>query len=232
MEIKERHSWNLTYKEAVELQNRLRKELCFSSVEGPVNFIAGADVSFSKKDNFFYAGITILDREHMHVVESVVESDITTFPYIPGLLSFREGPVLLKAFSQIKTIPDVIFFDGQGIAHPRGIGLACHIGLILGIPSLGCAKSRLYGYHKEVGEHFGDYQYLFHENDEVIGAVVRTKRSVKPLFISPGHNIDLDSCIQLVLECSRGYRIPEPVRRAHILVNRARLSDKRHLTDD
>jgi deoxyribonuclease V len=155
----------------------------------------------------------------MERVEEVTASGKVDFPYIPGLLSFRESPILLKAFAKIKSEPDVIILDAQGIAHPRGIGLASHIGLLLDKSSIGCAKTRLIGEYNEVGGEAGCHSPLTVKG-KVVGAVLRTRRNVKPVFVSPGHKIDLNTSIDLILKSCRGYRLPEPVRQAHNLVKK------------
>jgi deoxyribonuclease V len=167
----------------------------------------------------FYASVVVFELKTMERVEAVTASGKVDFPYIPGLLSFRESPILLKAFAKIKSTPDVILLDAQGIAHPRGIGLASHIGLLLDKPSIGCAKTRLIGDYNEMGEEVGCYSHL-KVQDKVVGAVLRTRKNVMPVFVSPGHKIDLDTSINLVLKSCRGYRLPEPVRQAHNLVKK------------
>ena len=161
----------------------------------------------------------------MERVETVTAKGKVDFPYIPGLLSFRESPILLKAFAKIMSTPDVVILDAQGIAHPRGIGLASHIGLLLDKPSIGCAKTRLIGDYNEVGEEVGCYSHLT-VKDKVVGAVLRTRKNVKPVFVSPGHKIDLDTSIDLVLNSCRGYRLPEPIREAHNLVKKIATGSK------
>jgi deoxyribonuclease V len=145
----------------------------------------------------------------------------TRFPYVPGLLSFREAPPLLEAFAKLQTQPDAVMIDGQGIAHPRRMGIASHLGLCLDVPTIGCAKSLLIGTFKEPGKRRGAMSRLMDKGD-VIGRVVRTRQDVKPLFVSVGHMIDLASAVRLVLKCGRGYRIPEPTRQAHLYVNELR----------
>ncbi|MHC4322481.1 MAG: endonuclease V, partial [Planctomycetota bacterium] len=185
-------------------------------------FVGQADRCSSagnKKSNMFYASVVVFELETMERVEVVTASGKVDFPYIPGLLSFRESPILLKAFAKIKSNPDVILLDAQGIAHPRGIGLASHMGLLLDKPSIGCAKTRLIGDYNEMGEEVGCYSHLTIK-DKVVGAVLRTRKNIKPIFVSPGHKIDLDTSIDLVLKSCRGYRLPEPVRQAHNLVKK------------
>ena len=158
----------------------------------------------------------------MEIVERTSYSQRVSFPYIPGLLTFREGPALLKAFEELNHRPDVVIFDGHGIAHPRGIGLASHMGLFLDVPTVGCAKKRLVGIHDKPGDKPGNYSLLMLDGKN-IGAVVRTKKKVKPVFVSQGHKIGLPTAVDVVLSMCAGYRLAEPVRKAHLEVNRIRL---------
>lgn len=224
MKIQHLHSWDLSYKEAIGIQRKLKERLILHDKDFPeqITIVAGADISYSKHSDLFFAAVILLEYPAMAVVEEACFTERVPFPYIPGLLSFREGPAVLKAFESIHNIPDVVIFDGQGIAHPRGIGLASHMGLLLDIPAIGCAKKRLVGEYGEVGHEVGDYADLMLD-DQIVGTVVRTKKKVKPVFISPGHKINLRRAMDLVLSCCRGYRLPEPVRIAHLAVNRIRL---------
>jgi deoxyribonuclease V len=163
----------------------------------------------------------VLAYPSLEVIEKIFAAERSSFPYIPGLLSFREGPPLLKAFARLRRAPDLVIFDGQGIAHPRGVGLASHMGLFLDIPTIGCAKTRLCGTYDAVGEAVGTHAALRHDG-RVIGAVLRTKERVKPVFVSPGHKIGLARAMEIVLSCGAGYKLPEPVRLAHLAVNRFR----------
>ncbi len=213
------HAWNVGYKKAVEIQERLKKSIILKGSAKNCKLIAGADVSYTKGSEIFYASVVVFNLQTMERVEEVTASGKVDFPYIPGLLSFRESPILLKAFAKIKSEPDVIILDAQGIAHPRGIGLASHIGLLLDKSSIGCAKTRLIGEYNEVGGEAGCHSPLT-VKDKNVGAVLRTRKNVKPVFVSSGHKIDLKTSIALVLKCCRGYRLPEPVRQAHSLVKR------------
>jgi deoxyribonuclease V len=213
------HAWNVDYKKAVEIQERLKKSIILKGSAKNCKLIAGADVSYTKGSEIFYASVVVFNLQTMERVEEVTASGKVDFPYIPGLLSFRESPILLKAFAKIKSEPDVIILDAQGIAHPRGIGLASHIGLLLDKSSIGCAKTRLIGEYNEVGEEAGCHSQLT-VKDKIVGAVLRTRKNVKPVFVSPGHKIDLKTSIALILKTCRGYRLPEPVRQAHNLVKR------------
>lgn len=217
------HSWELGYSEAIETQRELRDRLILNAPESDFNLVAGADVSYSKGSNVFFASVVVFEMPHMNVVEEVAVDAKVDFPYIPGLLSFREAPVLISAFEKIRAVPDVIIFDGQGIAHPRGIGLASHMGLILALPSIGCAKKILVGDYAPVGSEVGDHTSIVFKGDAV-GAALRTKRNVKPVFVSPGHKMDISSAVGITLKTCRGYKLPEPTRQAHLSVNRARLA--------
>lgn len=221
MEIPDLHPWNVTYKEAVRIQKCLKDKVILKKINKRIKYVAGLDVSYAKGSNKMWAGVIVLDFPSLGKTEERWSQKKVSFPYIPGLLSFREIPALIDALRKIEIEPDLIFCDGQGIAHPRGLGLASHLGVLLNKPTIGCAKSLLVGKYNQVGEHKGDYVYLRHQN-RVIGAVVRTKSKVKPIFISPGYGIMLNDCIKFVLETCLTYRIPEPTRQAHLLVNSVR----------
>lgn len=216
------HGWDVSYDEAVAIQKELRKRVGFSPLRRAVATVAGADVSFNRGGSTMHAAIAVLKFPSLEPVEySTVEAE-AKFPYIPGLLSFREAPIVVEAFEKLSCKPDILICDGQGVAHPRGFGLASHLGLLLGLPSIGCAKSRLCGEHGEAGPEVGDYVPL-RLKGRTIGAVLRTRRGVKPVFVSVGHMINLRGAIRITLRCGAGYRIPEPTRAAHHLVNAARL---------
>ena len=222
MKFKNLHPWDVDYKTAVAIQADLRGKLVLSD-DGPgdIRIVAGADISCTKGDDRVYAAVVLLDAATLEVVEEARYSGRISFPYIPGLLSFREGPPMLRAFEKLRRRPDMVLFDGQGIAHPRGFGLAAHMGLILDLPSVGCAKTRLIGTFEEPGARRGQCSPLMRDGKQ-IGSVVRTKDRVKPVFISQGHRVSLERAVEIVLQCARRYRIPEPIRRAHILVNKMR----------
>ncbi len=185
--------------------------------------MAGTDVSFSRNSDLVWAGVVVLSYPDLKEKEEKWVRERAGFPYIPGLLSFREIPPVIKAMERLETEPDLILCDGQGIAHPRRLGLASHLGLLLNKPTIGCAKSRLIGQFSAVGRNRGDYTGLWDKGLE-IGAVLRTRTGVRPLFISPGNRITLEESLRIVLECCPLYRIPEPIRRAHTLVNKKRRS--------
>jgi len=204
------------------LQHELRAELIRSPL-CPRNpkLIAGADVSYGRGSNRLFAAVVVLRLPDLELVEEQCVSRPAGYPYVPGLLTFREAPPLLAAFARLKSRPDAAVFDGQGRAHPREMGLAAHIGLWLDLPTIGCAKSRLVGEAEEPGPEPGDFSDLRFKG-RVVGAVLRTRRNVKPLYVSPGHKANLPDSIRLVLKCGAGYRLPEPTRRAHALVSRLR----------
>lgn len=226
MHVHELHSWNLTPSEAVALQRELSGRVEDRSPLTRCELVAGADVSYARFSQVFYAGVVVVRVADGVVVEKQSAVRESPFPYVPGLLSFREAPALLEAFRQLHTEPDAVMFDGQGWAHPRRFGLACHVGLWLDRPTLGCAKSRLIGDYREPGRKAGALSPL-KDGHDVIGSVVRTKTGVKPLFVSVGHRMDLASAVRLVLATCRGYRLPEPTRQAHLYVNALRRGESR-----
>ncbi|HZT58085.1 MAG TPA: deoxyribonuclease V [Pyrinomonadaceae bacterium] len=219
------HEWSLTPREAIELQKRLRERVRIVPLKKRIETVAGADISFNKFDPVVYAGVVVLRLPSLEVVEEVGVVSETKFPYVPGLLSFRESPSVLEAWAKLKTEPDAVMFDGQGIAHPRRVGIASHVGLIIERPTFGCAKSVLTGRFEEPGEERGSWTPLV-DKGETVGAAVRTKTRVQPIFVSPGHLIDLAGAIDLTLRCDGGYRQPEPTRRAHLLVNALRRGER------
>ena len=222
MEYSNLHSWDLNPQEAIALQKQLAgRVLLENALPESLNTVAGVDVSYKKWGRLFHAAVVVLDYQSMTVLETVTASGACSFPYVPGLLSFRELPILLQAFTRLATVPDVILAGAQGVAHPRRLGLACHLGLWLDLPTIGCAKSRLCGAHEEPGSEKGCWMPLLDDGEE-IGRVVRTKARVKPLYISPGHKVGFDAALEIVLQCSRGYRLPEPTRQAHLLSNKLR----------
>jgi deoxyribonuclease V len=183
--------------------------------------IAAADVSYGRFSKVFFAGVVVLRVDDMSMVEKQAAVLESPFPYVPGLLSFREAPALLEAFANVKSEPDVIMLDGHGFSHPRRFGLACHVGLCLDRPCLGFAKTLFIGEYKEPGKKAGSMRHLV-DKGEIIGQVVRTQTGVKPVFVSVGHKIDLASAVRVVLQSCRSYRLPEPNRQAHIHVNNLR----------
>ena len=225
MKIKLLHSWHVSPRRAIQIQNELRKKIRLRAPSGSWKRIAAADVSYSRTDNRFFAGFLLFSFPDLVLLESASAQGRTSFPYVPGLLSFREAPILIRAFSRLKTKPELILIDGQGIAHPRSMGIAAHLGLIFDLPTIGCAKSRLIGKHEEPPADKGGSAPLI-EKDQTIGMIVRTRAGVKPVYVSPGHKMDLETSVKIVLSLSRGYRIPEPLRQAHLFVNRLRSGQK------
>ncbi|MEZ0608063.1 deoxyribonuclease V [Fibrella sp. WM1] len=220
--------WPDSPEAAVALQQQLRHQVRIQPLTEPPQTIAGCDISFNKFEETVYAGIVVLRLDTLETIAEATAITTTSFPYIPGLLSFREIPALLEAWDNLTVLPDVVVFDGHGIAHPRRIGIASHAGLYLDRPTLGCGKSVLVGRYDEPAPERGAWSPMLHRG-EVIGAALRTKNRVNPVYVSPGHLIDLDTSIDLMLRCDGGYRIPEPTRRAHNLVNavrRANLADQ------
>ncbi|MFA5517187.1 MAG: deoxyribonuclease V [Desulfuromonadales bacterium] len=225
MDFPELHDWGVDYRQAADLQRNLAGRIvCENTLPQPLRTVAGVDVSYEKHGDLFFAGIVLLSLPELNVLEESSASGRMTFPYIPGLLSFRELPILLAAFRRLRTVPDVVLVDGQGIAHPRRFGLASHLGLWLDLPTVGCAKSRLCGENEAPGTRRGDQVPLRHRGEE-IGVVLTTRDRIKPLYISPGHRIDIAAAADLVLACGRRYRLPEPTRLAHHLTNRLRRED-------
>lgn len=224
MQINMLHDWDVTPAEAVHIQKKLAKNIRLEAFDSEIRRVAGADISYNIGSERFYAGVVVLEWPHLQIVEEAVAVKESRFPYIPGLLSFREAPVLLEAFQQLACCPDVIIVDGHGIAHPRKIGIASHVGLFLDFPSIGCAKRKLTGIYDEndLADLAGSVISLQTPEGEVIGSVVRTKDRVKPVFVSPGHKTDIKTSVNIVLKCCKGYRLPEPTRLAHYLVNRVR----------
>lgn len=222
MQIEQLHSWNLSTREAVALQKQLAGRVDLHDLfVRRVQRVAGVDVSYRRSGGVLHAAVVVLDYNSMVILETAVASGEVAFPYVPGLLSFRELPILLQAVGKLASPVDVILVDGQGIAHPRRLGLASHLGLWLDLPTIGCAKSRLCGEGEEPGPGQGAWTQL-RDAGEVVGHLVRTKNHVRPLYISPGHKVDLRRATEIVLHCSRGYRLPEPTRQAHLLSNRTR----------
>lgn len=214
------HKWKVSVSEATTIQKQLRESVRLEKLAAPPRYIAGVDVSSNRFSNLMYAGFVVLSFPEMREVDRAFATLETDFPYIPGYLSFREIPVLLKAFEKLKTKPELLCVDGQGIAHPRRLGIATHLGLVLDIPSVGFAKSILYGVGDEPALEAGSYEYLRDpKNNEVIGAQVRSKSKTKPMIVSPGHRITVDESVNLCLLTRGTYRIPEPTRRAHEAVN-------------
>jgi deoxyribonuclease V len=215
------HNWSVTPKQAIAIQKRLAQLV--REVKPPrfLRYIAGVDAAFSPDNQFCLAVVVLWDRENQVSVEQHLGISPLKFPYIPGLLTFREAPAIIKALRNLQRRPDVLLCDGQGIAHPRRLGIACHLGLLTDLPAIGCAKSRLIGSYQEPDEEKGARAPLL-IGQEQVGSVIRTRENVKPVFVSIGHKIDLPTAEQIVLTCATRYRLPEPTRLADQLVAAAK----------
>lgn len=214
MEVKHLHNWDVSTKKAVEIQKKLAAQIDVGDGIGTPSLIAGVDVSGANEERIAKAAIVMLDYPDLNVIDTVTIEAEVNFPYVPGLLSFREMPLLIKVLEKLDAVPDLVLVDGQGIAHPRRLGLASHLGLFLDIPTIGCAKSRLIGTHGELSDKAKTWTELF-DGNEVIGAAVRTKIKTNPLYISVGHKISLPKAIYWTLQCCKKHRLPEPTRLAH-----------------
>jgi deoxyribonuclease V len=220
MLIRTLHPWKLTPSEAIALQARLAKEIIDQDSFGDIRHIAGIDVGFEDEGRITKAAVCVLAIPELRQVESVVAKRATDFPYVPGLLSFREIPAILEALKQLGTQPDMLFCDGQGRAHPRRLGIASHLGLITELPSVGIAKSLLCGRHQPLGAAKGSRAPLIHR-EETVGAALRTREHVKPVYVSAGHKISLESALEYVMLCVTRYKLPEPTRLADQLASHA-----------
>lgn len=213
------HNWKITPQEAIAIQNELRHQVIRADRFEKVRTVAGVDVGFEEKGKITRAAVAVLGFPELEIIDSVIARLPTTFPYVPGLLSFREVPAILEALSRVARPPDMLLCDGHGLAHPRRFGLACHLGLLSGLPSIGVAKSRLIGEHEPLGEMRGDWVPLV-DRGEVVGALLRTRSGVKPVYVSVGHRVSLESALEYVLCCAPKYRLPETTRLAHHLASR------------
>jgi deoxyribonuclease V len=219
MKIYQPHAWPQTLEEAIKIQENLREKVITEDrfIE-PIRYVAGVDMGFEADGTISRAAVAVLSFPDLQVVETKLAYRPTSFPYIPGFLSFREIPAVLDALEKIQTAPDMILCDGQGIAHPRRLGIASHLGVILDMPTIGVAKSLLIGKHQELPDTRGSWQQLIHKG-ETIGAVLRTRLGVKPLYISSGHKVSLPTAIDYVLRCTPKYRLPETTRIADKLAS-------------
>lgn len=215
MEVHNLHGWQVSIPQALNIQRELAARVSRISEVGEPRFIAGVDISVNRAQGMATGAAVVMDYPALKMVEVKTVNEKLAFPYIPGLLSFRESPLVLAACEKLTVTPDLILVDGQGLAHPRRLGLASHLGLLLDTPTIGCAKSRLCGRHEAPASEPGSSAELVADG-ELIGAVLRTKTDARPLYISIGHKVDLDTAVQWVLACCRGYRIPEPLRFAHL----------------
>lgn len=214
MKITPLHEWNLSPQQAIELQKQFAYEVIEEdNFDAPIKTVAGIDLGYDVDTNKSRAVVVVLKFPELELIESAEAVMPIQFPYVPGLLSFRETPVAVRALERLENAPDLILCDGQGIAHPRRFGIACHIGLITGVPSIGVAKSLLVGKYGELGEKRGSRAPLVYRNEEV-GVVLRTRDKVQPLYVSVGHKISLETAIDYVLRCAPKYRLPETTRLA------------------
>jgi deoxyribonuclease V len=201
----------LTPEDAIALQDKLRSQVVLDNDLGDISYVAGVDVGFEAEDSISCAAIAVLNYPDLTLHEHQLVRMPTTFPYIPGLLAFREVPVVLEALSRLKTKPDLLLCDGNGYIHPRRFGFACHLGVLSNIPCIGVAKTPYIGEHAPVGSQRGDWQPIF-DNQEIIGAALCTQTNIKPIYVSIGHRINLESAIAYVLACAPKYRLPETTR--------------------
>jgi len=218
MEVPAAHYDQLSIPQARDIQNRLRERIQLHALKKPVRVVAGADISLNRFSEVIYAGLVLLDYETLQPFACSLVQDVTRFPYVPGFLAFREVPALVKCLEQLPAPPDVIMVDGHGIAHPRRLGIAAHLGSLTDIPTLGCAKKKLFGSYEPPAPEKGACS-LLKDKAENIGFALRTKNKVKEVFISPGHKMSLEDSLQIALHCVGSYRLPEPTRRAHEFVN-------------
>lgn len=215
------HPWEVSPARAVEIQRELAARVRIERPARAIRYVAGTDAATSVDERDALAAVVLWDVERREVVERRIGRRRLTFPYVPGLLSFREAPAVLAALAELDTEPDALLCDGHGLAHPRAFGVACHVGVLSGLPAVGCAKSRLVGSHGAPGRSRGSRRALRHDG-QTVGVVLRTRSGVRPVYVSVGHRIDLDSAIRLVLACGAGFRLPEPLRLADQLAGSTR----------
>lgn len=219
------HEWDLSEVQAVELQKKLASKVITDDHNlNCVNYVAGVDVAYDEKNNKQFAAAVVLDANSFNLIDSSIAQESVKFPYIPGLFSFREMPTIAKALKKLKTAPDLIVCDGQGVAHPRRFGLACHLGIMFNIPTIGCGKTRLIGDANEPGPNRGDIEPLM-DRGRVVGNVLRTQDNIKPLFISIGHLISLKTACEWIIKLTPQFRLPETIRQADQLVKRLKKGD-------
>ena len=220
MKIQHPENWPETAEEAIPIQEQLKSLVVTADRLQSVQYVAGVDVGFLDNYSSSRAAVAVLSFPDLQLQEQAIALRPTTFPYLPGFLSFREVPVILDALEKLAIIPDLIICDGQGIAHPKRFGLACHLGVLIDLPTIGAAKSRLIGTHEELPPEKGSWKPLFHRG-ETLGAVLRSRTNVKPLYVSPGHRIGLETAVEIVLQCTPKYRLPETTRWADRLASKS-----------
>ena len=218
LRLRHPHPWDVTPRQARAIQERLCRLVETSDRLAEVATVAGVDVGFDKREGLTRAAVAVLTFPQLEPVEQAVITQPTRFPYVPGLLSFREAPAILAALERLDRLPDVLLCDGQGVAHPRRFGIACHLGVLTDIPSIGVAKKRLIGNHDEPSDSRGDWVALEHRG-ETVGAVLRTRPGVKPIYVSSGHRVSLSTAVELVMGCTTRYRLPETTRLADRLAS-------------
>ena len=223
METGSSHSWKISLEEAKNLQKNLAKKITRRKLTSNIKHVAGFDVSYMKEENILIAGMVLIDYPSLEFIDRFILTGSIQFPYIPGFLSFREAPVLLKLIEEHSQLADIFIFDGHGVAHPRGLGIASHIGVLTEKPCIGCAKKKLVGNYILPEIDKGACSDLIYKN-EIVGVVLRTKFNVKPVFVSVGHMVNLDQATELILNCTTRYRLPEPTRLAHQVVSEYRKS--------
>lgn len=228
--VRDLHPWNVSVPEAKRIQERLREMVVVSPLEQQIRYVGGADVSFDRGSNVVHAAVVVLRFRDLSLVERKGRMEVVDFPYVPGLLAFREGPPVIHAWEELEHQPDAVLFDAHGFAHPRRFGLACHLGVIFDVPSVGCAKSVLVGSYDEPGLKAREFSALVDKGEEV-GVALRTRNGVSPVFVTVGHKVDLPSAVELTLKCVKGYRVPEPTRQAHLAVNALRRGENLEGTD-
>lgn len=218
LHIHHQHAWDVSPQEAIAIQRHLRTQLVLQDDLGPIGRVAGVDAGFEAGGAVTRAAVAVLSFPELQLIAHSVARRPTSFPYVPGLLSFREIPAVLAALEGLATLPDLILVDGQGYAHPRRFGIACHLGVLTALPTIGVGKTRLVGTYQEPDAGRGQWTPLW-DKDEVVGAVLRTRTRVKPLFISAGHRIGLETALAYVMGCTTRYRLPETTRQAHRLAS-------------
>lgn len=219
MELRHAHPWNVSPAEAIAIQNRLRGLVGVEDdLPSEISRVAGVDVGFEDNGAITRAAVAVLEFPRLALIESAIARRPTEFPYVPGLLSFREIPALIAALEQLPVLPELILVDGQGLAHPRRLGIACHLGVLTGLPTIGVGKTRLVGRHEEPPDVRCAWAPLV-DKGETIGAVLRTRPGVKPIYVSPGHRVSLATAVDWVMRCTGRYRLPETTRQAHRLAS-------------